>query len=96
MSSAKKVIITFKKGSSEEEREQVLSDVKNQGEYLMRLGHSCGEILQQDNLHSTIMPFVVAQLQEAHFGSLRYDSQGGSHSTIEHVEEDGEVRIQPV
>ena len=40
-----------------------------------------------------VMPFVVASMPEAHFGTLRYETQGGGHDTIKHV---GEHNVPPL
>ncbi|KAK8853483.1 hypothetical protein IAR55_004190 [Kwoniella newhampshirensis] len=80
----KKVIVQFKKTSSAEDRQKAISELSSKG----------ASVVNDDNVNSKIMPFITVSLPEDSFSSVESEFSGGSHSTIEHVEVDQEVRIQ--
>ncbi|WWD19916.1 hypothetical protein CI109_104388 [Kwoniella shandongensis] len=80
----KNVIVQFKKTSSADDRQKAISDLTSKG----------ATVVNDDNVNSKIMPFITVSLPEDNFGSFESEFSGGSHSVVEHIEADQEVRIQ--
>nr|XP_019010586.1 uncharacterized protein I206_05060 [Kwoniella pini CBS 10737]OCF49367.1 hypothetical protein I206_05060 [Kwoniella pini CBS 10737] len=79
----KQVIVQFKKSSSADDRQKIISELKGKG----------ATIVNEDNINSKILPFITVSLPESDFSALQTDFSG-DHEVVENVEADQEVRIQ--
>ncbi|WVO17075.1 hypothetical protein L204_104762 [Cryptococcus depauperatus] len=81
--SEQNVIVQFKKGSSVEDKQKAIQELKSKG----------AEVVKDDNINSPLMPFVVVTFSgdfsalESHFGS-------GSHEIVQNIEPDGIMHTQ--
>ncbi|ORY25444.1 hypothetical protein BCR39DRAFT_544109 [Naematelia encephala] len=80
----KKVIMQFKKSASAEDKARIVDSLKAKG----------AQIHNDDNINSRIMPFISLTLPVDHYEGLKAECVDGSHSVVENLEEDQEMRIQ--
>ncbi|BEI84489.1 hypothetical protein CcaverHIS002_0410930 [Cutaneotrichosporon cavernicola] len=79
---AKDAIVKFQKSATSEEKQKIIDDIKSAG----------GTIVRDDNVGSSIFPFVVVNVSPDQFASLKSGLAGSK--VVSHIEEDQEMTTQ--